>query len=61
MLIVITEFVFQALDLNGDVRVLALNISKAFSRVWHTELLDKFKGYALPLSGIVTFLGVKLF
>ena len=31
--------------LNGATQTVALNISKAFNRVWHAGLLHKFKSY----------------
>ena len=35
------------LDTSFDARIIALNISKAFDKVWHKGLLNKLKGYGL--------------
>lgn len=45
VLMVITEFVYQALDKNSKAWAVALHILKAFNRVWHAGLLHKLKGY----------------
>ncbi len=47
VLTAITETVYQALQNNGEARAVALDISKAFDRVWHAGLLRKLQGYAV--------------
>lgn len=42
---VIIKFVYQTLGKNGEARVAALDMSKAFDRVWHADLLRNLKGY----------------
>ena len=41
LLSVITDHFNMALDRRGEARVVALDISKAFDKVWHTGLLHK--------------------
>lgn len=45
LIAVITEFVYQISDKNGDGRALFLNISYAFYKVWYASLLHKLKNY----------------
>ena len=35
------------MDVSGETRVIALDISKAFDKVWHTGLLHKLKSYGV--------------
>ena len=46
-LTVITEKICKALDGNGVARAIALDISKAFDRVWHAGLLHKLSSYGV--------------
>ena len=43
----ITERVNSALDNSGQARAVALDISKAFDKVWHAGLLRKLEGYGI--------------
>lgn len=43
----ITEFVYQALQKNGEAEAAVLDISKVFDRVWHAGEVHKFKGYGV--------------
>lgn len=45
VLTALTEFAYQALDYNGEARVVAPDISKALNRFWHSGLLYMFNGY----------------
>ena len=45
MLTVLTEHIYNSLDAGG--RALALDISKAFDKVWHAGLLHKLKAYVV--------------
>ena len=47
LLTVISERFYRALDRLGEVRAVALDISKAFDRVWHAGLLHKLRSYGI--------------
>ena len=47
LLTVITEKIYRALDNCGEARVVALDISKAFDRVWHAGLLQKLASHGI--------------
>ena len=47
LLTVITERIYRALDGNGVARAVALDISKAFDKVWHSGLLHKLSAYGI--------------
>ena len=47
VLTVITDRISRVLDTGFDARLFALDISKAFDKVWHKGLLHKLKGYGL--------------
>ena len=51
VLTVISERVYQSLNVSGETRAIALDISKAFDKVWHAGLLHKLKSYGV--SGVV--------
>ena len=51
ILTVITERIHQSLGVSGEDRAIALDISKAFDKVWHAYLLHKLKAYGV--SGFV--------
>ena len=59
LLTVITERLLRALDKCGEARIVALDISKAFDKVWHAGLLHKLSSYGISgklLSVIKSFL-----
>ena len=47
VLTVISERVYRTLDACGETRAIALDISKAFDKVWHAGLLHKLKAYGV--------------
>ena len=47
LLTVFTEHVYRSMDASGETRAVALDISKAFDRVWHAGLLHKLRGYGV--------------
>ena len=47
VLALITEHINKALDSRGEARVVALDISKAFDKVWHRGLVHKLKSYGI--------------
>ena len=47
LLTVITERIHQALDVSGEARAIALDISKAFDKVWHRGLIHKLQAYGI--------------
>ena len=47
LLTVVTERIARTLNLSGATRAIALDISKAFDRVWHNGLLHKLKAYGV--------------
>ena len=62
LLSVITDHFNMALDRRGEARVVALDISKAFDKVWHNGLLHKLQSYGVSggmLSIISAFLSYR--
>ena len=47
ILTVITDPIVRSLDSSFETRTIALNISKAFDKVWHKGLLLKLKSYGI--------------
>ena len=47
LLTVITDKIYKALNGCGEARTVALDISKAFDRVWHAGLLHKLPSYGI--------------
>ena len=45
---VVSDRIAMALNRSGTTRVVALDISKAFDRVWHAGLLHKLRSYGIP-------------
>ena len=39
--------IYNSLDVGSETRAIALDISKAFSKVWHAGLLHQLKAYSL--------------
>ena len=59
LLALLTEYISKVLDKRGESRSVALDISKAFDRVWHAGLLHKLSSYGIQdkfLSLIESFL-----
>ena len=47
LLTVVSDRIARAFDRSGTTRAVALDISKAFDRVWHAGLLHKFKSFGI--------------
>ena len=54
---VVSDRIARAFNDSGATRVVALDMSKAFDRVWHVGLLDKVKyGISIQIIGLIFFL-----
>ena len=47
LLTVISECIYRTLNLSGETRAVAFDISKAFDKVWHAGLLKKLQVYGV--------------
>ena len=47
ILTVLSERIYNSLGAGGDTRAIALDIAKAFDKVWHVGLLHKLKAYGV--------------
>ena len=47
LLIVVSDRIARSFNRSGATRAVALDISKAFNRVWHAGLLHKLKSYGI--------------
>ena len=47
LLTVLSERIYNSLDVGGETRAIALDISKAFDKVWHAGLLHKLQAYGV--------------
>ena len=56
LLTVITDRIYSTLNISGEARAVALDISKAFDKVWHVGLLRKLAAYGIkgPLLEIIS-------
>ena len=53
----ISDRIASAFNRFGPTRAVALDISKAFDRIWHTALLHKLKFYGISgqICGLISF------
>ena len=56
LLTVVSDRIARAFNRSGATRAAALDISKAFGRVWHAGLLHKLKSYGIQVRYLVLFL-----
>ena len=58
LLAVVSDRIARAFNRSGATRVVALDISEAFDRVWHAGLLHKLKSYGISgqMFGLISFL-----
>ena len=56
LLTVVSDRIARAFNMSGATRTVALEISKAFHRVWHAVLLHKFRSYGISgqVSGLIS-------
>ena len=57
LLTVVSDRIVKAFNRSGASRAVALDISKAFDRVWHASLLHKLKSYGISgqIFGLISF------
>ena len=57
LLTVVSDRIASAFNRSGATRAVALDISKAFDRVWHAGLLHKLKSYRIlgQIFGLLLF------
>ena len=56
ILTVVSDRIARAFNRSGGTRAVALDISKAFDRVWHAGLLHKTKSYGIQVRYLAFFL-----
>ena len=56
LLTVVSDRIARAFNRSGATRAVALDISKAFDRVWHADLLHKLKSYGISGQILALFL-----
>ena len=58
LLTVASDGIGRAFNRSGATQAVALDISKAFNRVWHADLLHKLKSYGISgqIFGLISFL-----
>ena len=56
LLTVASDIIARAFNRSGTIQAVALDISKAFGRVWHASLLHKIKSYGISgqISGLIS-------
>ena len=56
-MIVVSDRITRALNRSGATRAVALDISKAFERIWHAGFLHKIKSYGISgqIFGLISF------
>ena len=62
LLTVVSDRIARTFNRSGATQAVALDISKAFDRVWHAGLLDKLKSYGISsqiFSLISSFLSIR--
>ena len=59
LLTVVSDRIARAFNRSGVTRAVALDISKAFDRVWHAGLLHKLKSYGISgqIFGLLSVIG----
>ena len=60
LLTVVSDIIARAFDRSWATRAVALDISKAFDRVWHAGLLHKLKSYGISGQIIWPYSGWKV-
>ena len=60
LLTVVSDRIARAFNRSGATRVVALDISEAFDRVWHAGLLHKLQSYGISgqIFGLISFFSV---
>ena len=61
LLTVVSDRIARAFNRSGATRAVALDISKAFDRVWHAGLLHKLKSYGIYLALFLLFSAIGSF